>query len=128
MMRPYGGKGWNPLERKVVPLNGRPWFGSSIAGGAVAVAILIRFGLDPLLGDRGPFATFFPAVAVAVFFGRLPGGLLAIFLSTLAADYLFFSPRHYLGILGITQATDLLMFMIGAGTIVGFGEAVHCAR
>ena len=104
------------------------WF-TYVAGFlAVAAATLLRYALDPLLGDRGVFATFFPAVAVAVFVGRLPAGLWAIFLSTLAADFLFFSPRHSWGIQGRTQAAELLAFMIGGGIIVGFGEAMHCAR
>ncbi|HTL55754.1 MAG TPA: PAS domain S-box protein [Candidatus Limnocylindrales bacterium] len=105
-----------------------PWF-SYVAGlAAVAIATLIRYAFDPWLHDRGPFATYFPAVAVAVFFGGLPAGLWSIFLSTLAADYLFFSPRHLIGIQGPTQAAELIAFMIGAGIIVGFGEAMHHAR
>ena len=110
------------------PVSSRWWFCYAIGIAAVFAAILARFGLDPILRDRGPFATFVPAVAIAVFVGRLPGGLLAIFLSTLSADYLFFSPRHSLGIQGTLQATDLVMFMVGAGIIVVFGEAMHVAR
>jgi len=117
-------EGTKPAE----PFNSRWWFGYVIAAAAVLAAVLFRYGLDPLLRDRGPFATFFPAVAIAVFVGRLPGGLLAILLTTLAADYLFFSPRHSLGIQGTVQAADLVMFMIGAGIIVVFGEAMHQAR
>ena len=116
--------GVNPAQ----PLSSRWWFCHGIAIAAVLAAIGFRYGLDPILRDRGPFATFFPAVAIAVFFGRLPAGLLAILLTTLAADYLFFSPRHSLGIQGTLQATDLVMFMLGAGIIVFFGEAMHCAR
>src|SRR5215475_5752570 len=76
-----------------------PWWFAYVAGFlAVAAATLLRYALDPLLRDRGVFATYFPAVAVAVFIGRLRAGLWATFLSTLAADFLFFSPRHSLGI------------------------------
>ena len=117
------------LARPMTPLGVMPpWFSYAAGLAAVAIATLIRYGLDPWLQDRGPFATFFPAVAVAVFFGGLPAGLWSIFLSTLAADYLFFSPRHLLGIQGPMQAAELIAFMIGAGIIVGFGEAMHHAR
>lgn len=105
-----------------------PWFAYLAGLLAVLAATLLRYALDPWLGDRGPFATFFPAVAVAVFFGRLPAGLWSIFLATFAADYLFFSPRHSLGIQGNRQAVELIAFMIGSGIIVGFGEAMHVAR
>lgn len=114
--------------KRVEPISSRWWFCYLIGTAAVFAAVLVRFGLDPILRDRGPFATFFPAVAIAVFVGRLPGGLLAILLTTLAADYLFFSPRHSLGIQGTLQATDLVMFMLGSGIIVVFGEAMHVAR
>ena len=104
------------------------WFAYAVGFLAVAIGTLLRYALDPLLADHGVFATYFPAVAVAVFFGRLSAGLWSIFLSTLAADFLFFSPRHSLGIQGSTQAAELLAFMLGAGIIVGFGEAMHIAR
>src|SRR5215469_1157372 len=74
------------------------WFAYVVGFLAVAAATLLRYALDPWLGDRGVFATFFPAVAVAVFVGRLRAGLWSIFLSTFCADFLFFSPRHSLGI------------------------------
>ncbi len=93
-----GAKGFLAVTRPWEALRERWWFGYAVAGASFLAAVLFRFGLDPILGERGPFATFFPAVAIAVFFGRLPGGLLAILLTTLAADYLFFSPRHSLGI------------------------------
>jgi len=104
------------------------WFAYAAGFLAVACATLLRYALDPLLHDRGVFATFFPAVAVAVFIGRLPAGLWATFLSSLAADYLFFPPRHSFGIQGSSQAAELLAFMVGSGIIVTFGEAMHCAR
>src|SRR5262249_50225005 len=90
-----------------------PWFAYLAGLLAVLAATLLRYALDPWLNDRGPFATFFPAVAVAVFFGRLPAGLCSIFLATIAADYLFFSPRHSFGIQGSMQATELIAFMVG---------------
>ena len=105
-----------------------PWFPYAAGLVAVGAATLLRYALDPWLGGRGTFATFFPAVAVAVFIGRLPAGLWSIILSTLAADYLFFVPRHSLGIQGKTQAAELLAFMVGSAIIVGFGEAMHSAR
>ncbi len=113
-------RGW------LLPMAG--WHGYALAVAAVGLAILLRLGLDPLLRDRGPFSTFYPAVAIAVFAARLPGGLLAIILSTWAGDFFFFPPRHQIGVLGAAQAADLAMFVTSAGIMVVFGEALHRAR
>ena len=123
----------NPRRQQTVvfyPMFGAlpPWFAYVVGFLAVSAATLLRYALDPWLSDRGVFATFFPAVAIAVFVGRLRAGLWSIFLSTFSADFLFFSPRHSFGIQGTTQAAELLAFMVGGGIIVGFGEAMHCAR
>jgi PAS domain S-box-containing protein len=106
----------------------RWWFSFFISTLAVLAAVLLRLWLDPILHDRAPFGTLFPAVAVAVFFGRLPGGLMAIFMGTLAADYLFLSPRGMLGTQGAWQATELAIFMAGSAILVLFGEMMHSAR
>src|ERR1044071_6200785 len=48
-----------------------PWYPLAVGLISVAAGTLLRYALDHWLKDRGVFATFFPAVAVAVFLGRL---------------------------------------------------------
>jgi PAS domain S-box-containing protein len=118
------------------PVTPRPWhdlgarveFGYAIAVLAVLAGIGARFLLHPVLGDNDAYTAFFPAVAVAVFFGRVRAGLLAIFLSTLAANFLFVSPRFSLGTKSSTDAASLIVFLLGAGIVTVFGEAMHRAR
>ncbi len=110
------------------PLQSRPWFGWAIAVVAVGLGTLARWALDPILGAGDPYVTFFPAIAIAVFFGRLPAGLLAMILSSLAADFLFLAPRFRFGTQGFTDASGLILFLGSSGLIVGLGEAMHRAR
>ena len=55
---------------------------------AVAVAGLLRWLFDPLLGDHLPFVTFFVAVAVASWAGGLRPALLATGLGFVMAFFL----------------------------------------
>lgn len=53
------------------------WLAHLAAGLLVVAAALLRLTLQPWLGDRAPFATYYPAVAVAAFLPGLGPGLLA---------------------------------------------------
>lgn len=66
-------------------------FGVAVA--AVLLATVLRWILDPFIGERHPFTFFFGAVAVAAWYGGLWPALLATLLSYLAADWFFISPR-----------------------------------
>jgi PAS domain S-box-containing protein len=115
-------------ELKAGALGTRLWFGFAVAIAAVGAGVLLRSLLDPVLGAHSPFITFFPAVAIAVFFGRAPAGLLATFLSMLAGDFLFVAPRFVLGTPDKTDAMILAVFLLGAGVIIWLGETMHRAH
>src|SRR4051812_5987562 len=55
-----------------------------IATGGVALALLLRKALDPLLGPAQPFVTFYFAIFAAAWFGGALPGLLSAILSALA--------------------------------------------
>ena len=61
---------------------------------AVAVAVFVRWLIDPWVGDDLPLATLFAAVAVAVGIGGYKPALLATVLGFLACLYLFIQPRR----------------------------------
>jgi K+-sensing histidine kinase KdpD len=61
---------------------------------SVALATLLRFALDPLLGEHHAFTLFFAAVAITAWFGGFTPSLLATLLSYFAGDWFFISPRH----------------------------------
>src|SRR5271170_7078154 len=59
---------------------------------AAVVATLLRFIIEPLVGDAFPFATFFlGSILVAWYWGFWPAAL-SIFISALAGTYFFTSP------------------------------------
>src|SRR5690348_4312918 len=64
--------------------------------GFVAVATLVRWLLDPWLGDTLPYITYFAAIVAAAWFGRLGPSLFAVGLSCIAADWFFIPPRYSL--------------------------------
>jgi PAS domain S-box-containing protein len=67
----------------------RRWSQFGLALLSVAVAAGLRALFGPMLGTTVPFLTFFPAVTVSAWFGRLAGGLMATALAAPVALYLF---------------------------------------
>lgn len=52
------------------------WRESVVAAGVLVVlGLLVRWLLDPLLGERVVFVTMFPSVAAAAWFGGASGGI-----------------------------------------------------
>jgi K+-sensing histidine kinase KdpD len=56
---------------------------------ALGAAVLIRYLLDPWMGDALPLVTLFAAVAAAVWIGGYLPAILVAILGYLACDYLF---------------------------------------
>lgn len=85
-------------------------YGLSLA--AVAVAVLVRLPLYPLLGDRIPFMTLFPAIAfVAWYCGRGPA-LFALVVSSLAVACFILEPRYSFAIGQIEYQAGLVLYII----------------
>ncbi|HLW65486.1 MAG TPA: PAS domain S-box protein [Gemmataceae bacterium] len=94
---------------------------------SVALAVLVRRLVDPLLGDQLPFVTLFCALAVAVWFGGYRPAVLASVVGFLACDYLFIPPR---GALFLAESRDLVggfRYVISCAVIIGLGEATRIA-
>jgi PAS domain S-box-containing protein len=95
---------------------------------ATLVCLLIRWPLDPLLGNAVPHMTFFPAVMVAAFFGGFWPGVLATLLSAVAANY--FLTRHLATFhhTGVNDVAALILFVLVGTIISGLCEALHRAQ
>jgi PAS domain-containing protein len=102
------------------------WHSGAAALG-VAVATLVRFALDPLLGDHLPFIFYFAAVVVAWHGGRGPA-LLALALSAPVALWLFVPPRGALGPLAPRDAAGLAAFAAVGLAIALYGGALRESR
>jgi PAS domain S-box-containing protein len=96
--------------------------------GVLVAAVLVRWVLDPLLGDSLPLVTLFGAVAIAVWAGGYrPAGVVAI-LGYLACDFLFIEPRGHV-ISGDVQAlVGLLAYFFTCLIIIGIGSVMRAAR
>src|SRR4030095_14530179 len=70
------------------------WLGYSVALLSVGGALLVRWLLDPVLGNNLQLLTFYGAVAIAVWFGGWRPAIVASVLGYIAADYLFVPPRY----------------------------------
>ena len=65
----------------------------AIALAALAAALLLRWFLDPWMGDTLPLVTMFGAVAAAVWVGGLAPAALTAIMGYVACAYLFIEPR-----------------------------------
>ncbi len=94
----------------------------------MALAILGRWALNPLLGAHLPFSTMYPAIAVAVWYGGWFPTTLVTVLGYLAIDWLYIPPIHSLRIADPLQLHELATFSAGGLIIIVFGELTRRAR
>src|SRR5271157_1863981 len=75
-----------------------------VAVGGVALSLLARAALDPVLRDELPFVTFFAGIAAAAWFGGLGPSLLSAALGFVLAELFFV---HHAGQRWILAPLDL---------------------
>jgi K+-sensing histidine kinase KdpD len=92
------------------------------------LALLVRFFLDPFLGDHVPYATFFVATAVTTFYAGLGPSLTTVLLGGWVAEYFFVSPRQSFDLDGAVHYVGFATYLMATLTIVGFGQAFRRAR
>jgi PAS domain S-box-containing protein len=94
---------------------------------ALAAAVVVRWLLDPVMGDALPLVTVFGAVAAAVWMGgALPAALTAI-LGYLACAYLFIPPRGEIAA-DLPSLVALSAYLFTCSLIIGIGEAMRRAQ
>ena len=96
-------------------------YGGTLA--AVAAATMVRWLLDPALGDQLPYPTFYVAVIFAAWIGGLRPALLATGLGFCIASYCFIPPRFSLSGTSGLQFLGLSMYLMVSFAIAAFGEA-----
>lgn len=75
-----------------------------------AIALLLRWQLHPLLGQRALYSTFFPSVLIAAHLGGLRAGLLVTLFSAIAANLFLVEPFFVLRPKGTGDTVALLLF------------------
>jgi PAS domain S-box-containing protein len=90
-----------------------------------ALALLLRWSLDPWLGPHLPFVTLYAAVAAAVWYGGYRPAIASVLLGYLAADYWFIEPRGSLSLHTAREQIVLVLYLSTCSIVIGFGEAVR---
>jgi PAS domain S-box-containing protein len=100
----------------------------AISIGALIAAVLIRWLLDPLLGDAFPLVPIGGAIAAAVWVGGYRPAVLIAVLGYLICDYLFIEPRGQLAIANTKSIVGIIAFTFATGLIIAFGQAMRVAQ
>jgi PAS domain S-box-containing protein len=87
-----------------------------VAVAAVALGALVRWLLEPLLGEDAPLTIFSLSVMVAAYYGGLAAGLWATLLSAVSGTILFIETDGSLAPAGTSDQIRLALFgLVGAG-------------
>jgi PAS domain S-box-containing protein len=100
-------------------------------GGAVgftALAVLLRWLLDPWLGEHWATVTVYGAVAATVWYGGYRPALVAAVLGYLGCNSLFMEPRGFIALKQPYSAIGLVLYLFTCSLIIGFGEALRVAQ
>src|SRR5437016_3726098 len=105
------------------------WTRYGVSAGTVVAGWLAREALTPVVGPTAlPFIFFFPAVAMAAWFGGFGAGVMATVVSAIAAAWFFIEPVHSLSVANLSDVATLAVFLVSCSFIVGAMEAMHRAR
>jgi PAS domain S-box-containing protein len=93
----------------------------------LAGAVLLRWLLDPVMGDSLPLVTLFGAVAAAVWVGGYQPALLVTIVGYVACHFLFIEPRGAFSFdAGIV--VGVLAYLFTCALIITIGEAMRRAQ
>src|SRR5262245_49855821 len=99
-----------------------------IAIAALAAAVVLRYLLDPWMGNTLPLVTLFGAVAAVVWtVGVRPATAVAI-LGYLACSYLFIDPRGHIEFTDPRTTIGALAYVFTCALIILFGESARRAH
>ena len=100
----------------------------ALALAATAAAVLLRWLLDPWLGEALPLVTLYGAVAFAVWRGGYGPAITSTIAGYAACNLLFIAPRGVLGVGSAGQLLGAALYVVTCAIIVGFGAATQAAR
>ncbi len=94
---------------------------------AVVLAVLLRWLLDPLMGDALPLVTLFGAVAAAVWLGGYRVAIPVTIIGYVACHYWFILPRGGFDF-SMPNVIGLVAYLFTCTLIIFFGEAARVAQ
>jgi signal transduction histidine kinase len=106
----------------------RPLYAYASGIGFMALALFVRWLLDPYLGEAQPLSLLFGAVALTVWIAGLGPALCATVFGYFCSDYMFMEPRGVIAIRSVPQMISLLTYAVSSAVIIAFGEALRRAK
>ncbi len=97
----------------------------ALAALCVALALGARFGLDKFWGDSLPYATFYLAFVVVIWFTRVGPALAAMVASVLVGDYFFTEPRHTFGFASTGEWLNALLYVAVSVSLLAFARKLR---
>src|SRR5690349_10837590 len=111
------------------PLDQHPWHGYAIAVLAVGAGLLLRFLLNPLIAQQGPYLILALSIVLAALYGGFGPSILATVLGTMVGTYLFVGARpRWEGVLEIPNITRTLLFIAIGVSISIVGGRLQASR
>jgi PAS domain S-box-containing protein len=95
---------------------------------ALIAAVLLRWLLDPVMGNSLQVVTMFGAVAVAIWIAGYQAACLVAVVGYVACSYLFIEPRGRLVHNELSHIAGLIAYLFTCSIIVGIGEAMRAAQ
>ena len=104
------------------------WRGYAVALFSIAMATMIRWLLEDLLGPAVPFTLFYPAIMVSAWYGGLGPGLFSTALCVPTAELMFLPPPYSVFRISASEAFHLSLFALAGVMISVLSESLHRAR
>jgi PAS domain S-box-containing protein len=95
---------------------------------ASLLALLLRFLLQPILGEKAPLLVFIMPVMLSAWYGGLESGLLATVLSALVGSYFFLPPLYSPIPVRLVDMVRLLIFLVEGVLISALSGALKNAK
>ncbi|MDP2055413.1 MAG: PAS domain S-box protein [Acidobacteriota bacterium] len=107
-------------------LNGSPVRRYAVAVAAIALAVLLRVALTPLIGPAFPLATMFAAIAFSVWYGGWGPALLTSVLGFLIIDTILI-PGTILTRAAFPELATIIVYLASCASIIVLGETMRSA-
>ena len=108
------------LSTKILETTG---MGYAVALLATLLALLLRLGLNPFLGEHVPYITLLPAIAFCAWYCGIGPSIVSVAVALLGAQYWFISPIHSLRVVGMAQVIGILLFLSASTVLLAMGES-----
>lgn len=110
------------------PRSARRWRPAASAVAFSALALFVRFALDPILGEHLPYVTFFVAVALTAYLGNVTATVLAIFIGYVAASWFFGVMRQTLYPHSLPDLVGTISYFVVCGVIAAMSHLISLAK